>query len=317
VDRLTVLKALADDSRYAIFSELARAERPLSTIELAGRLELHPNTVRLHLERLRGAGMVSSATQSHGAVGRPQVLWSLAPDAPSLGLEPDGFRVLAHLLADALAASAPRPAALVAIGRRAGEARVGATGLGRSPRRRRRARTSAAPTASATARGSRLPTTGSDPGRAGAGGWATVAPGELADWDLVAAEALEAVRSELADLGFDPQLEIAPAVGASDRASDRAGASDRVGDTGSLGASVLFTSCPFRELATSYPDLVCALHRGVTEGIVAAVVSRRQGASASVVAFSTLVDPDPCRAEVALRPAGRPGAPTRATSGAG
>ena len=276
-----MLKALADDSRYAIFSELGRGEPrrgepgrgagPLSTVELARRLELHPNTVRLHLERLREAGLVRSASESHGSVGRPQLLWSLVPDAPLLGLEPDGFRVLAHLLADALAASVPRSAALVAVGRRAGEVRVGAAGSGPRPRRRRRTRTSGG-----AAR--RLTT------RSGAAALPTATP-DRADADVVAGQTLEAVIAELADLGFDPLVEPA-------------------GASGAAGASVVFTGCPFRELATSYPDLVCALHRGVTEGIVAAVAGRRPGVSASVTAFSTLVDADPCRAEVTVRAAG-------------
>jgi hypothetical protein len=45
VDRLSLFKVLADRSRYAIYQEVIRAEEPLSTIEIAERLYLHPNTV--------------------------------------------------------------------------------------------------------------------------------------------------------------------------------------------------------------------------------------------------------------------------------
>jgi predicted ArsR family transcriptional regulator len=62
--------------------------------------------------------------------------------------------------------------------------------------------------------------------------------------------------------------------------------------------SVAFTRCPFRELATAYPDLVCQLHHGILEGIL----ERRAGTTAPPVrihAFRTLVDEDPCRVELA------------------
>jgi predicted ArsR family transcriptional regulator len=96
--RLAVLKALGDNSRYAIYLELARSPRPLTTAEIADSLDLHPNTVRPHLERMRDVGLLEVETEARGAVGRPQHRYSLAADAPSLGLEPPTFRVLARML---------------------------------------------------------------------------------------------------------------------------------------------------------------------------------------------------------------------------
>ena len=63
---------------------------------------------------------------------------------------------------------------------------------------------------------------------------------------------------ELADLGFDPSLE--------------AGGGSR--------AVISFTHCPFREVAVLYPDLVCQLHRGITEGILSAAAAANPGAGA-------------------------------------
>ena len=103
VDRLPVFKALGDNTRYAIYLELARSEAPLSTAEIAESLELHPNTVRPHLERMREVGLLDVDVDSQGTVGRPQHRWSLAADAPSLGLEPSAFRLLARLLASVTA----------------------------------------------------------------------------------------------------------------------------------------------------------------------------------------------------------------------
>jgi predicted ArsR family transcriptional regulator len=96
--RLDLLKTLGDNTRYAIYLELARSPRPLSTSDVADSLGLHPNTVRPHLERMRDVGLVESRPDTRGAVGRPQKLYNLAPDAPSLGLEPPVFPMLARML---------------------------------------------------------------------------------------------------------------------------------------------------------------------------------------------------------------------------
>ena len=117
VDRLPVFKALGDNTRYAIYLELARSSAPLSTADIADLLDLHPNTVRPHLERMRDAGLLTVEVDSRGAVGRPQHRYSLAPDAPSLGLEPPTFPLLAGLLANVVAAAAPPPDVVAEAGR--------------------------------------------------------------------------------------------------------------------------------------------------------------------------------------------------------
>lgn len=112
-----MFKALGDNSRYAIYLELARAAAPLSAGDIAERLGLHPNTVRPHLERMREAGLLTVEVDSRGAVGRPQHRYSLAPDAPSLGLEPPTFPLLAGLLANVAAAVGPTPDVVAEAGR--------------------------------------------------------------------------------------------------------------------------------------------------------------------------------------------------------
>jgi predicted ArsR family transcriptional regulator len=102
--RLDVLKALGDNTRYAIFLELARSPLPLTTADVADILDLHPNTVRPHLERMRDVGLLRVDTEARGGVGRPQHRYSVAPDAPSLGLEPPTFPALARMLVHAAAA---------------------------------------------------------------------------------------------------------------------------------------------------------------------------------------------------------------------
>jgi predicted ArsR family transcriptional regulator len=96
---LEVLKALGDETRYAMYRELATSTTPLSAQDLADALGLHANTVRLHLERLRDVGLVDVEAIHRGTVGRPQHLYFLAPGAPGLGFDPPAHALLAGLLA--------------------------------------------------------------------------------------------------------------------------------------------------------------------------------------------------------------------------
>ena len=214
MDRLPVFKALGDNTRYAIYLELARAAGPLSTGEIADALDLHPNTVRPHLERMREAGLLTIDTDRQGQVGRPQHVYSLSAEAPSLGLEPSAFRLLARLLTGVAASGGPAPDDVAAIGRPYG--------------------------ASMTPKG--------------------------------CTSAVAAVRDGLAELGFDPA----------------------VGTDGST-TTVAFTRCPFQELASDYPDIVCHLHRGIVEGMVGAC------GNAVVTRFATIADRDPCEVDLVRR----------------
>ncbi len=96
--RLDLFKTLGDNTRYAIYLELARAVKPLTTAEIADTIDLHPNTVRPHLERLREAGLIDVQVDGRGDIGRPQHRYSLVDDAPSLGLEPPVMPMLARLV---------------------------------------------------------------------------------------------------------------------------------------------------------------------------------------------------------------------------
>ena len=107
---LEVLKALGDETRYALYRELAGSTAPRSAGDLADDLDLHANTVRLHLERLRDAGLVEVDVIHRGTVGRPQHRYSLAPGSPGLGFDPPAHVLLAGLLA-ALAETAGADAA--------------------------------------------------------------------------------------------------------------------------------------------------------------------------------------------------------------
>ncbi len=82
--------ALAQPTRARLFALLGELKRPVGTAELSERLALHPNGVRLHLERLEAAGLVQRARVRHGR-GRPPDLWTISPDARPGGDPPNAY----------------------------------------------------------------------------------------------------------------------------------------------------------------------------------------------------------------------------------
>jgi predicted ArsR family transcriptional regulator len=110
------------------------------------------------------------------------------------------------------------------------------------------------------------PDDAADVGRA----WGTQAAGKTRSRSCLAA-----LGAELDRLGFNPVEED---IGTDGRAT-----------------KVSFLRCPFRELAEAYPELVCNLHRGLVEGIVAGV------GEGTVEGFNTLYDRDPCNVTVVHR----------------
>lgn len=120
--RLDVLKTLGDNTRYAIYLELARSPVPLATADIATTLQLHPNTVRPHLERMREVGLLELHVAATGGVGRPQHRYAVAPEAPSLGLEPPATPMLARMLVRLAAEGGLGAAEAVDAGRDQGEA---------------------------------------------------------------------------------------------------------------------------------------------------------------------------------------------------
>jgi predicted ArsR family transcriptional regulator len=92
---------LAQPTRARIFAWLVNHRTAVGTEELAGRLGLHPNGVRRHLERLRAAGLVERR-RSSGRRGRPGDRWLVAPGAHPGGERPSGYADLARWLARAI-----------------------------------------------------------------------------------------------------------------------------------------------------------------------------------------------------------------------
>jgi predicted ArsR family transcriptional regulator len=94
---------LSQPTRGRLFALLGELKRPATTAELAERLELHPNGVRLHLERLERAALVERANLRRGP-GRPPDAWTIAADARPGGEPPRAYHDLARWLARAIQA---------------------------------------------------------------------------------------------------------------------------------------------------------------------------------------------------------------------
>lgn len=118
-------------SRLRILDRLHRSTAPLGLQELADAAQLHPNTVRFHLDRLLAEGLVTRQTEARTGPGRPRVTF-VATARPDLDPRRRSYRVLAEMLAGFLAARVPGAAAQAReIGRAWGARSV--AGAGTSP----------------------------------------------------------------------------------------------------------------------------------------------------------------------------------------
>jgi predicted ArsR family transcriptional regulator len=92
---------LAQPTRSRLFALLAELKRPAGTVELAERLGLHPNGIRIHLDRMEQARLVERARVRHQR-GRPSDAWTIAAGARPGGRAPQAYQDLGRWLARAL-----------------------------------------------------------------------------------------------------------------------------------------------------------------------------------------------------------------------
>lgn len=87
--------------REEVLRTLSEAAAPLSIVEIAGRLAVHPNTVRFHLDTLVANGQVERTERKHRVPGRPPQLFQV-----TTGMDPTGprhYQLLAQVLVEGLA----------------------------------------------------------------------------------------------------------------------------------------------------------------------------------------------------------------------
>lgn len=110
---------LSQPTRGRLFAALGDMRRPASTDELAQAVDLHPNGVRTHLERLRSAGLVIRSREPQ-PLGRPRDQWSIAPGAEPTGDPPVAYADLGRWLARAIPNQRSRLRDVEAAGREIG-----------------------------------------------------------------------------------------------------------------------------------------------------------------------------------------------------
>lgn len=180
---------LAQRTRARIFSWLGGQRAPAGTEQVAEALELHPNGVRRHLERLAAAGLVERS-RSKGGRGRPGDRWAVAAGAGPGGASPTAYADLARWLVRAIPPGRNRLREVEKAGREIGR---------------------------------------------------ELAPAEPGE------EPVESLLLAIASLGFRPEMET----------RDESELVCRLGN------------CPYRDSVRENQPVVCALHRGITGGLVA------------------------------------------------
>ncbi len=134
-----------ESTRARVLALLRSDDGPLAIAEVAGRLGLHGNSARFHLEHLAGSGLAVRETRRREGRGRPNVVYAAAPlpdfepSGDDVAASDPGYRLLAEILAGHIESTSPQPAqAAAAAGRSWGRVLAGRSG-GSAPRRRGRA----------------------------------------------------------------------------------------------------------------------------------------------------------------------------------
>ena len=90
------------DRHREILDTLRMRSSPMSIVEIAARIGVHPNTVRFHLRGLVGNGRVEQVEDTRGTPGRPALKFRAHRGMDPAG--PRNYRLLAGALADLLSA---------------------------------------------------------------------------------------------------------------------------------------------------------------------------------------------------------------------
>jgi predicted ArsR family transcriptional regulator len=93
--------------REEILAIVRASASPLSILDIARQLDVHPNTVRFHLEALTGSGRAERVEAARTGPGRPPLMFRAQQ-----GMDPSGprnYRLLADILVNSLAVG-PDPA---------------------------------------------------------------------------------------------------------------------------------------------------------------------------------------------------------------
>ncbi len=88
--------------RQQVLDALRQAGAPLSVADVAGRMEIHLNTARFHLDALAADGRVEQTVIRSPGPGRPRTVYAFRPGMDRTGTR--GYQLLAQILLSRLAA---------------------------------------------------------------------------------------------------------------------------------------------------------------------------------------------------------------------
>ena len=120
---------LAQPTRARLFTLLGDLRRPAGTGELAERLDLHPNGVRVHLGLMERGGLIAKV-RVRQLRGRPRDAWAIAPGARPGGARPSAYVDLGRWLARAMPMHGGGLAEVEATGRQIGRELVSESSTG-------------------------------------------------------------------------------------------------------------------------------------------------------------------------------------------
>jgi predicted ArsR family transcriptional regulator len=119
------------DAQSRVLATIRGAGEPVTVLTMAKALDVHPNTVRFHVEALEAKGLVEKGRQPTGGKGRPRLTY--APTEAGSREGERNFKLLADVLIEHLITSAGDPdAAARAAGREWGSRLAGTRRAGRS-----------------------------------------------------------------------------------------------------------------------------------------------------------------------------------------
>jgi len=266
---LEVHQALGDPTRYAIFTVVSGSTAAMTTMEIAKKLQLHPNTVRPHLDKLRSVGLLEVYTDRKGSVGRPANRYKSTPidSADNSASEASALQMLVTLMVSVVESCCPllSEELVVDTGRQ-----WAVSDLESSSTRRKQGLLGVS--GRLTFLLERMNDLGFSPQITR---WSTSDPlssGLATSDDTYSDTSSGRVAKELR---LDAHREVTL-----DQQS-----------TGSV--EVVFKSCPYEAWSHLHPQLVCSLHRGMVEGYV------QMPKGKVFTEFNRRGDPQPCR--VAIR----------------
>jgi predicted ArsR family transcriptional regulator len=114
--------------RRDVLRVLKAATAPMSIVAIADELNVHPNTVRFHLDTLVSDGRVEQVAPEHKAPGRPPLMFRATRQMDRGG--PRHYRLLAEILVMGLTAERNPRAKALAAGRAWGQGLQPPTGTG-------------------------------------------------------------------------------------------------------------------------------------------------------------------------------------------